>query len=74
MTTAAATIGAAGREWTVAGAQEDWAATVKAAQAAGRMIDATTIDGEAFTVAAGAVAFVDETRARARARIGFARD
>ena len=72
MTAQAATIGAAGREFTVAGAQEDWAATVKAAIKAGRMIDATTTDGETFTVAAGAVAFVTQARAAARARIGFA--
>lgn len=67
-----ATIGAAGREWTVAGAQEDWAATVKAAKEADRMITASTIDGEGFTVAAAAVAWIDETCARARGKVGFA--
>jgi hypothetical protein len=67
-----ATIAAAGREWTVDGRQEDWAATWKAAREADRTITATTIDGDTFTLAATAIAWVDETAAKNRQKIGFA--
>lgn len=67
-----ATIGAAGREWTVTGSQEDWAATVKAAKESDRMISARTINGEDFSVVAAAVAWVEEARASTRVKVGFA--
>lgn len=66
-----ATIAAAGREWTVDGRQEDWAATIKAAKEANRMIPGRTIDGEDFTVAAAAVAWVEEC-VLTRVKVGFA--